>query len=162
MDISKIVELQQRLDRRIYNKFDLIESSTFSKRKLALIVELSELANEVRCFKFWSLKEPSSNNIILEEFVDCFHFIVSLGLTMHADFMKVDFKDNSCDSCLTTQFTNIISMCSNLTIENLNLYYDLFNEINTLAFNLGFTSNEIYDAYISKNEVNHLRQDNDY
>ena len=44
---------------------------------MALLVE-RELANETRSFKFWSTKGPSANEIILEEYVDSIHFLLSL------------------------------------------------------------------------------------
>ena len=47
---------------------------------LALLVEIGELANETRSFKFWSVKPASEKKIILEEFVDGIHFILSLGI----------------------------------------------------------------------------------
>ncbi len=162
MDITKIVEMQKTLDNRIYNKFGLVESETFAKRKLALIVELSELANEVRCFKFWSVKPSSAKAVILEEYVDCLHFIVSLGITINADFAKIDFAKHEQVESLTEQFVKTISMTSNLTLDNTDLYYQLFTEINTLSYNLGFTLDEVLEAYNAKNEVNHQRQSNNY
>ncbi len=48
------------------------------KRDLALTIELAELANETRCFKYWSSKGPSEREVILEEFVDSIHFLLSL------------------------------------------------------------------------------------
>jgi dimeric dUTPase (all-alpha-NTP-PPase superfamily) len=41
---------------------------------------MGELANEVRCFKFWSYKLPSEEKVILEEYVDGIHFITSLAI----------------------------------------------------------------------------------
>lgn len=54
---------------------DVIVVSTL----LALSVEVSELANEVNSFKYWSNKPPSNKEIILEEFSDVLHILGSLA-----------------------------------------------------------------------------------
>ena len=56
------------------------------KRKmLALLVEIGELANETRCFKYWSNKPASEREVILEEYVDGLHFILSIGIDLGID-----------------------------------------------------------------------------
>ncbi|WP_425289035.1 dUTP diphosphatase [Spiroplasma endosymbiont of Clivina fossor] len=44
---------KKKLDARILEKKLLVEK-TIDKRFLALLVELSEFSNELRCFKYWS------------------------------------------------------------------------------------------------------------
>src|SRR5690606_41193415 len=77
----KLFTLQRELDERIWREHHLT-GDYFSERVLALQVEVAELANETRCFKYWSLKPPSERSKILEEYVDGIHFILSLGLTL--------------------------------------------------------------------------------
>lgn len=52
---------------------------------LALLVEIGELANETRCFKYWSNKPASEREVILEEYVDGLHFILSIGIDLGID-----------------------------------------------------------------------------
>ncbi|HAQ08050.1 MAG TPA: dUTPase, partial [Bacillus bacterium] len=80
MNIEKLFRMQKELDRHIELQHGLVEEDLFDRKILALLVELGELANETRCFKFWSLKPSSEKQVILEEFVDGIHFILSLGI----------------------------------------------------------------------------------
>jgi dimeric dUTPase (all-alpha-NTP-PPase superfamily) len=51
-NFSNIIAEQRKLDNEIMNKFEKNYEITFKERKLALLVELSELANEIRSFKY--------------------------------------------------------------------------------------------------------------
>ena len=74
MNLTRLFQMQKELDSFIENT-QQISRDVFQEKGLALMVELAELANETRCFKFWSTKGPSERAVILEEFVDSIHFI---------------------------------------------------------------------------------------
>lgn len=80
MELSKLFQMQKALDQHIEEKHMLQNEDLFDRKVLALLVEIGELANETRCFKFWSVKPSSSKEVVLEEFVDGIHFILSLGI----------------------------------------------------------------------------------
>jgi dimeric dUTPase (all-alpha-NTP-PPase superfamily) len=52
LNFLDIVIQQEELDREILLKYNLNYKETFQERKLALLVELGELANEIRSFKY--------------------------------------------------------------------------------------------------------------
>jgi dimeric dUTPase (all-alpha-NTP-PPase superfamily) len=55
MNLSKLFELQRQLDERIEREHPRQEGEDrLAKKILALLVELGELANEARFFKYWS------------------------------------------------------------------------------------------------------------
>ena len=54
MNISELYEMQRELDNRICKEHRLEGMNLVPSKILALQVELGELANETRCFKFWS------------------------------------------------------------------------------------------------------------
>ena len=58
MNLQKLFTMQEALDHYIQTNKQVTED-VFTKKGLALLVELAELANETRCFKFWSEKGPS-------------------------------------------------------------------------------------------------------
>ena len=87
MQLTKLYSMQRGLDSYIQQQRDE-QSDVFLEKGLALLVELAELANETRCFKFWSLKGPSENTIILEEYVDSIHFLLSLGIEKGFDTLS--------------------------------------------------------------------------
>ncbi|WP_236620399.1 dUTP diphosphatase, partial [Geobacillus thermodenitrificans] len=96
-------EMQRQLDEYIEREHPRQEGEDrLSKKILALMVELGELANEWRGFKFWShdqvprtrvlvnrttddigfknIGPEHIKNPLLEEYVDGLHFLLSIGL----------------------------------------------------------------------------------
>lgn len=79
MEIKDLLEKQKFLDDYILKNIDIDEKTRVTNTTLALIVEVAEMANEIRSFKHWSKKSPSSKEIILGEYVDVLHFFLSLA-----------------------------------------------------------------------------------
>lgn len=128
---------------------------------MALLVELGELANETRCFKFWSTKERAERKVILEEYVDNIHFLLSIGLEKGYHFSKIDF--DTVDTQETLQFNRVFQQCLHFyedqSKEN---YLQLFKAYLQLGSILGFDEKDILEAYEKKNEVNYERQEQGY
>ncbi|KGM96949.1 hypothetical protein Z968_05045 [Clostridium novyi A str. 4552] len=161
MNLDKLFKLQHTLDERIIKEHNLHGESLCSKKILALQVEVSELANETRCFKFWSNKKSSPKETILEEYVDCLHFILSLGLEWNYCDIKLNCKNY--DSELTEKFNNIyIDINDFVVCPSKDNYKTLFEDFLCLGHDLEFTSEEIEQAYLDKNVINHERQDSGY
>ena len=66
----KLYERNKILDSEFMNKYISVDKELHKKNCLELIVELGELANETRCFKYWSVKE-ANRDMVLEEYADC-------------------------------------------------------------------------------------------
>lgn len=160
MKFKQLFEMQHELDTFI-EETQNITYDVFQEKGLALLVELSELANETRCFKFWSTKGPSERSVILEEFVDSIHFILSLGnmrgFTMEA-WPEVKEKAELTPLFIETTVaaTTFIGAPAKET------YYELWHLYGKLAYNLGFAFEDILDAYLAKNEKNYERQRSGY
>ena len=82
MNLQILFSMQRQLDERIETERGLRGERLIERKLLALLVEVGELANETRCFKFWSSKPKAADETILEEYVDGLHFILSLGLDL--------------------------------------------------------------------------------
>lgn len=161
MDWSKLYALQAELDSRIMKEHQL-DGDFFSERLLALQVEVGELANETRCFKYWSVKPPSPHSEILEEYVDGIHFILSLGITLGYE-EYIPKKSVQHNENIVEQFLTVYQCISQLYREKSSeAYVTLFTEYMVLGVLLGFTEQEIETAYFEKNLVNHKRQDRGY
>ncbi|NNU77992.1 dUTP diphosphatase [Clostridium estertheticum] len=161
MNLHKLFQMQNALDHRIETQHHLEGIPLFNKKILSLQVELGELANETRCFKFWSTKKSSSKDIVLEEYIDCLHFILSLGLEKNFQAINLNMKDITCD--LSTQFLNLYITISNFTTtSSLDNYLSIFNDFLSLGQSLGFSEEDIENGYFYKNKINHERQDNGY
>lgn len=163
MNLSKLFELQHNLDIRILKEHNLYDQPLFSKKILALQVEISELANETRCFKFWSNKGPSLKEKILEEYVDCLHFILSLGLEKKFSKDIIDVQLREDESELTKRFINIyVDINDFIVCPTLDNYKTLFEDFLSLGASLGFSLTDVEEAYFAKNKINHVRQDTGY
>lgn len=160
---TKLFEMQNQLDEYIA-KTQNIEANDelFTKKILALLVELGELANETRCFKFWSTKKSSEREIVLEEYVDGIHFILSLGISKNFTITPQETREIHNDN-LTKQFLDVFAKGINFKqTTNQNTYNELVNAYLSLGYLLGFDPADIETAYVEKNEVNFARQDQGY
>jgi dimeric dUTPase (all-alpha-NTP-PPase superfamily) len=162
MDLRSLFDIQSKLDQKIMDTHQLQNKDLIPSKILALQVELGELANETRCFKFWSLKEASPRKVISEEYVDGLHFILSIGLDKeYKDKVKVTINEQK-ETQLEAfaQLFDLISAYSNH--QSLTQYQALFQAFVDLGQVLGFSWSEIEQAYLEKNQVNHARQQQGY
>jgi|SRR5699024_521658 len=153
--------MQQKLDEYIIDNHELHNEDLVSDKCLALLVELGELANETRCFKFWSKKPASDRSIILEEYVDGVHFILSIGLELGYTYEKESLERP--DSSLTEQFNHVFhSITTLMTNKEKDHYTNVFRAFLQLGELLGFNESDIQEAYYEKNKVNFTRQNEGY
>jgi dimeric dUTPase (all-alpha-NTP-PPase superfamily) len=197
MNLKKLFELQRKLDEHIEQEHPRQEGEDrLAKKILALQVELGELANCWRGFKYWSHdQEPRTGgecscddgyidiymghgvveqdicprcegigelpNTLLEEYVDGLHFVLSIGLELGVKVERVNVI-LKCESIIK-QFLWIYGQCSELVIfESVKRYFELLQMYLGLGEMLGFTWEQIEEAYCRKNEINHARQVNKY
>jgi dimeric dUTPase (all-alpha-NTP-PPase superfamily) len=156
MVFKELFEVQRKLDERIVEEHGLQGKYLFDHKLMALKVELAELANEIRIFKFWSKKPPSSKEVVLEEFVDVCHFLLSLGLERKWDRFidTIDYKPY----LEFEPFENLLQLFENSFMSS-GHYLNAWKHFLALGIQLGFTEQEIIDGYMKKNEKNHARQD---
>ena len=190
MNLSKLFELQRQLDERIEKEHPHQPGEDrLMKKIVALLVELGELANEVRFFKFWSYYQEPRNfrctkcggygywfqgtkrfhcgscggkgfvNKVLEEYVDGLHFLLSIGLEENIGILNE--VDVSKSNDLTFQFLELFDAISNLPYD-ISEYPYIFGLYLGLGEMLGFTWEEIEEAYLQKNRENFRRQEEGY
>jgi dimeric dUTPase (all-alpha-NTP-PPase superfamily) len=164
MNLSQLFMMQKKLDERIEIEHGLQDESLFERKVLALLVELGELANETRCFKFWSKKPASDKVIILEEYVDGLHFILSLGIEgklEYEEFHLIEWQQEGEDlvSAFSYVYESIITFKKQPSKE---AFFHLLKGYLSIGQALEFRFHEIEEAYLEKNSVNHTRQDEGY
>lgn len=194
MNLKDLFEVQRKLDAEIEKKHPVVQGEDrLAKRILALQVELGECANEWRGFKFWSKNQKPNTysinpifgteedgtpyqsheetNPLLEEYVDCLHFVLSIGnsLKIKPEKLEQHTKPKRMPD-LVDQFMWVNKKLVDLYEDNrdMNLeaseyyYLCLFNAMLGLGEMLGFTWEQIEAAYMSKNATNWERQANGY
>ncbi|NLS87995.1 dUTPase [Bacillus subtilis] len=185
MNLEKMFEMQKALDERIIKEKGLEGQDLLPNLILALQVELAECANEWRGFKHWSNdREPRIcvidkkgqtakeyyKNPLLEEYVDCLHFILSIGNRLGwNDTDTIDdvvvqhlISDKEFDTAKT--FSCLLSIAYGFHFSNVEkrTYISLFTTFFELGNKLGFKWEQIEAAYMDKNAVNHQRQQEGY
>lgn len=160
MDLSKLFDMQRELDERIVREKGLEGQNLLPNKILALQVELAELANEWQGFKHWKTN-PQPKDGMLEEYVDCLHFILSIGLSENIGTMEWEqIEPYKADSTIQ-QFIGLFEHTSRL-LEDITVYVDIWSSFIGLGEMLGFTWDEVEAAYMHKNAVNHHRQESGY
>lgn len=171
MNLTKLFEMQRELDERIVKEKGLENEYLLPRKILALQVELGECANEWRGFKFWSKDQQPryekksiafanpggpfehTSYPLLEEYIDCLHFILSIGISLGENEAR---PQTIYDRSIVDLFSEAITWdwqghygCG------LTVFIELGKE-------LGFTWEQIEAAYMAKNAVNHNRQSTGY
>lgn len=161
INIEELYHLQTELDKEIANKHNVTYESTHSRRLLALIVEIGELANETRCFKYWSNKPASSKEIIMDEFADGLHFLLSLGIPLHANKFVYEVNKESDD---LTLLIHEVYKSAVLLLDNYDLktYENCFQKYLNLTPLLNMNEADVISSYKAKLKVNYNRQENNY
>lgn len=161
MNLITLFTMQKGLDSYI-KQTQHITKDVFTEKGLALLVELAELANETRCFKFWSTKGPSEREIILEEYVDSIHFLLSLGIEKNLDTLE-QWPVGDVDGDLTALFILTIKEIQTFIMNpNMNNYESVWIHYGAIADRLAFSYREIMTAYVEKNDENYKRQQTGY
>ena len=170
MNLQKMFEMQAELDDRIIREKGLEGQDLLPGLILALQVELAECANEWRGFKIWSNDQQPREEKLLEEYVDCLHFILSIG-------NRIEYSQNNDVSQLTKYLLAISGVHAFLALyHEINNFYSehehvrgrhifyerIFRSFIELGDSLGFTLDQIEKAYTEKNAVNHKRQQEGY
>lgn len=172
-NIVALVHKQKVLDDAILKEFGTeIDGELITKQTLALLVEIGEFANETRCFKHWSKKEPSPKDVQLEEYVDALHFLLSIthmSATHESGWEKylVRFLDSVfADTDDVKELVDNKSLSELIVMVYQSVLDGYINELWGLflvvGYKAGFTSEEIVEAYNAKNKINFQRLEEGY
>jgi dimeric dUTPase (all-alpha-NTP-PPase superfamily) len=161
MELTDLFKMQKRLDTYIEEN-NGVERDVFREKLLALTVELAELANETRCFKFWSRKGPSPKPVLIEEYVDSIHFLLSLGILKGMEDLR-EWPEGEETGDLTDLFIRTQRAVLEFGERQDRASYEaVWVFYRAIAETLGFTADEMIQAYREKNDENYARQQRGY
>lgn len=158
--IRKMLIRQAKLDKSIMGAYGLTEIDG-EKLKLATLDEIGELNHELKANWCWWKKTqaPVDMGKVLGELVDVYHFVLSY----HNQFMwGIDgLGSNRC-------MVRDVAQCEESLKTGDRKYADYLCDVVNYPFNkihrliaitehLGFTVEQVYEAYCDKNKVNYQR-----
>lgn len=164
--LDRIMEAQKSLDQAILTSAGITEYP-LEAVTIAYNVELAELAQEWKGFKYWKkTKGEVDRSKLIEEYADCLHFAVSLtNYYVQVSPAAKRFLEAFILNVAELEDSNTISQRFIKCFDN-DRYFDLGATIliDTLRLGagLGFTFEEIEEAYFKKNKVNWNRLNSGY
>ena len=114
MNIEEIYTKEKLINSYFRKKYDYSNIDIFNKQVLELICELSELAYETKCFKYWKNEKQSPKEVTIPEFADC--LMITLSFCDLAGIKKIkifDVKEND----IVKLFIETNKLASSLTIK---------------------------------------------
>ena len=149
--LSELRSLQSRLDSAIRSKTNnhLHDTSTLFAHVLALIVEISELSNELKTFKHWQTNKNVDFEKIAVEYVDVLHFVLSLS-----NYFKI--KTSHLANCEKLFIGSNLEMVGRINHINELDFYD--HNLNLLLFHLNYEVCLLQFSTLKTNNFKEIQQ----
>lgn len=165
MNLEKLYELQAGFDATVKENvkatgYDTDSVYCYDHRLFAFHCELMELANEIRFFKFWKQDKKVDMAAVLEEGVDCVHFLLSIGLmkgyqrTVKTIQPFALWEDYSVESIFEELRRN--------NLDTVGRWQLAFEMLIGVLYKMGMNLDDIYNGYLRKNDINIQRQEEGY
>lgn len=141
-----VYQANKELDKMFDNTFP--DSETVKKNKLELLVEIGELANETRYFKYWS-KKPINMELVQGELADCFimtlYFFNIMNISLDEEFIEIEKYDK------VDIFARLYKLASDFYYnDDKETIKEIFVTVIQLGSLIGFTDQEMIDACMTK------------
>ena len=143
---NEVYKANKELDKMFDNTFKDVE--IIKKNKLELLVEIGELANETRYFKYWSNK-PIDLESVKDEYADClimtFYFFNILNIGLDEEFMEiVDYNKVDIFGRLYKLASDFYYNSDKIIIK------EIFVTLINLGYLIGFNDNDVINACMNK------------
>ena len=132
--------------------------------EIDIIDECAELIRSLDLFHWKQGKEDKENAIL--EVVDLYHFVISAGM---ADF-GIDYSIARCEDILADQqllsnlkdvrMADLISVIPHYSVGK--EFHKIFLSLEAITAKLGYTFDDVYRIYLTKNTLNKFRVDHGY
>ena len=156
MDIRKMIEDERELDEVLFKKGG-IKNYPLNEIILAYKVEVGEALNEWAGFKFWKTNKRVDRDALLEELADCLHFALSLegySSDYSHNYERYEGKKKWKYAEEGHDIEHYAGWCFRDS--------EYLGNTIALALSMGFTREELVDAYYRKRNINFERARNGY
>lgn len=158
--IKEMLQMQKKLDEAIMEEYGLTEIDEENLR-MAILDEVGELTHELKGDWCWWKKTqaPVDMGKVLGELVDIWHFVLSyqnhfnFGEEARLSYLNEEELSNGMLKRLRTKKSNLSKVLTRLVIFESSIIPVLI----AITEYLGFTIEQVYDAYCDKNKINYQR-----
>ena len=158
--IKEMLQMQAKLDESIMKEYGLTEINEENLR-MAILDEVGELTHELKGNWCWWKKTqaPVDDKKVLGELVDVWHFVLSYqnhfnkGEEMLCNYLNEKEMSDTLLERLRAKTINLPFALSHL------VYYkgSIIAVLIAISEYLGFTIEQVYEAYCGKNKINYQR-----
>ena len=145
-NVSKLYEVYINRELQIKQN-EVLNSQRLNHKILAFLHDLSEVAQESRCYIFWEKEEPINHEQLLEHYFEGLTMLMSIGYELRIDSIKnySEIPENlSLEELLFKIYRSLLNVqASYSSLEYQNTIDDYF----TLGFHLGIGVEEILNHY---------------
>ena len=158
--IKEMLQMQAKLDEAIMKEYGLNEIDEENLR-MAILDEVGELTHELKGNWCWWKKtqEPVDNDKVLGELVDIWHFVLSYQNNFNGGengILNSLMLERNSDNILNLLMTNEYKLSETLTdLATWNIHK--MERLVAISEYLGFTVEQVYEAYCGKNKINYQR-----
>lgn len=158
--IKEMLQMQEKLDEAIMKEYGLTEIDKENLR-MAILDEVGELTHELKGNWCWWKKTqaPVDNDKVLGELVDIWHFVLSyqnhfnFGEEARLSYLNEEELSNGMLKRLRTKKSNLSKVLTRLVIFESSIIPVLI----AITEYIGFTIEQVYEAYCGKNKINYQR-----
>lgn len=158
--IKEMLQMQKKLDEAIMEEYGLNEIDEENLR-MAILDEVGELTHELKANWCWWKKTqaPVDKEKVLGELVDVWHFVLSyqnhfnFGEEARLSYLNEEELSNGMLKRLRTKKSNLSKVLTRLVIFESSIIPVLI----AITEYLGFTIEQVYEAYSDKNKINYQR-----
>ena len=151
MEISKLFKTQEENNQTLRIDPSLTDYKLFARKHLQIHIELSTLATETQCYKYWIHDEDEDyidENFLFKKYISCLKQIFSLGLDNGYNYITdVNVSPNN-DGCLSDQFLSLYIDVNDMIISPSEDHFTtLLEDYLTLGLSLGFDEESISSGF---------------
>lgn len=158
--IKEMLKRQEKLDESIMSAYGFTEIDEENLR-MAILDEVGYLTHELKGNWCWWKKtqEPFDDKKVLGELVDIWHFVLSyqnhfnFGEEARLSYLNEEELSNGMLKRLRTKKSNLSKVLTRLVIFESSIIPVLI----AITEYLGFTIEQVYEAYCGKNKINYQR-----
>lgn len=148
MKISNLFKIQADNNSSLKIDSTLTDYKLFARKNLQLHIELSALATQTQCYKYWVHNdEDADSQFVFEKYISCLKQIFSLGLDNEYNYIE-EVNVKPAESCLSDQFLSLYIDLNDMIISpSEDHFLTLLEDYLTLGLSLGFSEDNIIKGF---------------